>query len=168
MGLPSIKEKLQTILLKKTFEETDVVYVLSRIRKILEIDNVEKKYKKLKFYCNWALHKQIDDADPVLDELPELTEKGLRESELITLKTFYVSLKSFLNEYKLRTDIYDNPKLFNQFSEKLLDIFEDTPIVLKKIKKRELTIRREGGERREINGQEVSIPIVRFNLTEEK
>ena len=70
-----ILEKLQSHLLKDSFEESDVVYILSRIRKLIEINKMEtgsEEYGELNFFCNWALHVQVDRFVPLADLLMDL------------------------------------------------------------------------------------------------
>ena len=54
MAREEILEKLQKELNREIRDECQVIYILSRIRKILEISDERSKYKMLNFYCNWA------------------------------------------------------------------------------------------------------------------
>ncbi|GEM_PF-2206926 len=43
----------------KLTQRNEVVYLLVRIRKILDLDG-SNRYKTLRFYCNWVLHTKLD------------------------------------------------------------------------------------------------------------
>ncbi len=59
-----IVEKLNNSL--RNFEsEADVVYILTRIGKILEIDEKKQDYPVINFYRNWSVHKQINNVGNV-------------------------------------------------------------------------------------------------------
>jgi hypothetical protein len=60
MAKDEIIEKLRKEISKDTFDESHVVYILSRIRKYLELTEQRDKHPFLWFYCNWALHPKID------------------------------------------------------------------------------------------------------------
>ncbi len=60
MAKEQILEKLAEKLKIVPTSESDVVYILSRIRKVLEINNYPETYSTLNFYCNLALHSKID------------------------------------------------------------------------------------------------------------
>lgn len=161
-----IKTKLKRIFGKECFEESDVVYILSRIRKILEIDNKEKKYGKLKFYCDWALHKQIDNTNSVSEDLKNFPEDTLASHKFLNYEVFNKELKAFLKEYKIETNIYENLKNKLRFQQKLTEIYSDTPLIIKEVKK--ITIK--SGELKEANiaGKKIYIPAVEFIVTNEE
>lgn len=161
-----IKEKLRQAFLKDYFEESDVVYILSRIRKILEIDGKKAKYKKLKFYCDWALHAEIDNIDPISDELMNFPDDLLDSHNFLAYKGFHKEINIFLKEYNIQTNIYKNFENLLNFSQKLTDIYSDTPLIVKSTKKKKIIIK--GGELKVIkkNGLKVYISPVRFTVTD--
>lgn len=124
----NIKEKLQSVLQKEDFEETDVIYILSRIRKLLEIDGNKKDFKVLNFYCNWALHAQIDDVGPISKQLE-------KPNVVISLMHAYpdldADLKRFLISHNLNGGLFENDKKLIKFHHLLSDIYSDTPLILK-------------------------------------
>lgn len=134
-----IREKLQIELNKKIEGEPQVVYILSRVRKMLEIDGKQKEaeYNKLKFYCDWALHSQIDNVNAVRDILDGIiARKGGAGADLaMQFNTFHEEFKRFLQEYGLSTIIYDSEENRFFFEMHLSQIYADTPLVVdKKIK----------------------------------
>lgn len=127
-----IRGKLQTELNKKIEGEPQVVYILSRARKILEIDKTEEEYKKLKFYCDWALHSTINNVGAVKDLLDGIVVADGKSGSDLTMQfsTFHEEFKRFLEANELSTTLYDSGKntfLFNMF---LSQIYADTPLIV--------------------------------------
>ncbi len=136
-----IIEKLRIEFEKLITEEVQVIYILSRIRKILEIDGKEKKYKKLKFYCDWSLHSQIDNIDPIKELLGIVVSGEPHEaSDFFNYKPLDEELKQFLQEYNISSKIYESNKNERLFKEILTRIYSDTPLVIKNVKKTKITI----------------------------
>lgn len=128
-----IREKLQSHLLKDSFEESDVVYILSRIRKLIDLDEIDtgkRKYEKLKFFCNWALHVQIDNLTSMSNLLIEV--KNSSKPTIAIFRLFYDELNKFLNDYKLETSIFTSGKTEINFAKKLSEVYKDTPLIIKK------------------------------------
>ncbi len=136
-----IKEKLQQVLNKETFEETDVVYILSRIRKLLEIDGNKKDFKELNFYCNWALHAQIEDVDSISKTLQKPGENVILLFHLFT--SLDKELKKFLDNYGIQTHIFSDRKTLIKFHNLLTEIYTDTPLILKTISKKKITFHKD-------------------------
>ena len=136
-----IKEKLQSVLNKENFKETDVIYILSRIRKLLEIDGNRKDYKVLNFYCNWALHAQIEDVDSISKPLQKPGENVISLFHLFT--DFDKELKKFLGDHDIQTSIFTNRETLIKFHHLLTEIYTDTPLILKTISKKRITFRKE-------------------------
>lgn len=126
-----IKNKLEEKLQKDFLEESDVVYILSRIRKILEIDEQKEKYKILNFYCNWALHAKINCTHPIKNVLMDLEKDMAAHVDFVTHKPFKNDILLFLKEYNLRSVIFDNSTNLNTFNRLLLGIYSDTPLSVK-------------------------------------
>jgi hypothetical protein len=131
-----IKEKLLTELSEEINTERQVIYILSRIRKILESDKKKKKYKVLNFYCNWALHAEIEDISSVKDLVDGiLSEDSKALLEFMKFNIFHTEFKKFLSEYGLPTNISDDEALRLNFNINLSNIYTDTPMVIKEIKR---------------------------------
>lgn len=136
-----IHTKLQIELNRKIDQETQVVYILSRIRKMLEIDGKERNYKKLKFFCDWALHAQIDHTDPVKELVDGLiNSEGKAHSDIVNMHSFFDEFEKFLNEYSLSTSIFDSQRSKCEFRDLLQNIYSDTPLVVKTVKKQKITL----------------------------
>lgn len=98
----AIGYKLAQHLLKNSFDESDVVYILSRIRKLIEFNEMGSSGRDdvvLKFFCNWALHVQIDNCTSVSSLLLDI-EQGSRWSFELYLH-FWEALILFLEKNSL-------------------------------------------------------------------
>lgn len=135
MGEKEILDKL-TEVFRKPLTEEGVVYILSRVRKILEIKNEKKEKSVLNFHCNLALHSRINNVpEEILNTFLNLTIDRflkLKENEKYTdpfttrFNDFHKELKAFIKENKLPVFEYD----FKSFNELLFKIYSHTPIIL--------------------------------------
>ena len=166
MAISNIQEKLRKILQKDSFGEVEIVYILSRIRKLLEIDAKEKEYKKLKFFCDWALHKQIDNTDPVNEDLKNFDDI-LVSYKFLQYELFDKEFKKLLKEYGIETTIYQSLKSILEFHQLLSEIYSDTPIIIKTIKRRKITIKK--GELQAVNvgGMKVYVSPIEFTVIDD-
>ncbi|MDD2890618.1 MAG: hypothetical protein PHE49_08285 [bacterium] len=137
MGQIEILKKLDRELQKDIHEECQVVYILSRIRKYLEIKNQKGQYKYLNFYCNWALHAKIDRTEPVVDVLHEFIE-GHDDGKFLHFHPLFDDLRNFLKDNNLSEKLFEEENLW-RFANLLVDIYSDTPI---EVKKRVITIQK--------------------------
>lgn len=140
MGQIEILEKLKKELNKDIQEESQVVCILSKIRKFLEQTNLQKNYKYIIFYCNWALHSKLERTEPVSDLLREVTVMSEEGVKFLTFQHFHADLKRFFRENSIQEDILD--KQWLKFTELLIDIYSDTPVEFYPEDKKALTIRR--------------------------
>lgn len=127
MGRSEIEEKLTIELQKEITNEMQVVYILSRIRKILEIKKLKSKYPILNFYCNWVLHSEITKTDgkEVNKILKEFIEKPDEKYKLSFHSQFVGQLVSFLLKNGLPT--LSGIQL-DAFVYQLGKVISDTPI----------------------------------------
>ncbi len=133
-----IKEKLKLELSKPITEESQVVYILSRMRKILEIDEDKNqgKYTKLKFYCDWALHAKIDRTKAFQEEFEKFIQGDLNAgASVITYQVFETEFLAFLNQYEISANIYRTLPNNLAFKEFLAKIYSETPIIVTFTKK---------------------------------
>ncbi len=153
MGREEIIGKLKTEISKKIINECQVVFILSRIRKILEIKNEKRKYKHINFYCNWVLHSKLDRRNTT-DLLKDLFEKHIdsettakeiasilknNQSNFFKLITIKEELINFFENYNLSVDnIINNWKSFEKL---LLGLIKECPVIFtsNKLKQLELT-----------------------------
>ena len=142
MAKEQILDKLSKKLQHPPASEEDVVYILSRIRKILEINLYPKKYTILKFYCNLALHSKINDVPPdVYDKFRDTIKDDDLSADYSILfhAPFHAQLKIFLMDYNL-PNFYDNNFRIADFNKLLYAIYSDTPIIIEEISGRKYQI----------------------------
>lgn len=118
--------KLKSELEKEIDGEPQVVYILSRIRKILELKKLKEKYKYLNFYCNWALHSKMDRTEPVKTILREFLKLDQARMKFPLFEYLKEELQSFLENNSLPDRIVNDQ--WTSLREKLLDIYSDTPV----------------------------------------
>jgi len=125
-----IFDKLKVELMKDIINELQIVYILSRIRKLLEINKLKSKYPILNFYCNWSLHSEITETDgkTINAMFKEFIEKPEEKYKLIFHLQFLKQLNAFLKYSHLPT--LSSEKL-NNFRFQLQKVISDTPIEVK-------------------------------------
>lgn len=120
-----ILSKLDVELKKEIKSEPQVVYILSKVRKILEWENAKEKYKILNFYCNWVLHNKIDKAEPVGKILKDFITNEKERYKLIFHQEFEKEFKRFLKAYDLPIL---NSSQFEKFRKELNKAVSETPV----------------------------------------
>lgn len=138
-----IEEKLRTELSGEIRNEPQVVYILSRIRKLLEIDKKEREYKILKFFCDWALHAEIENTDPIRDLLDKIIEGGysgtMATSRLmLDFSDLHKELEKFLKGHNISAFALQKISQRHKFEGLLSLIYSDAPLVIKTVKKKRL------------------------------
>lgn len=126
MGRIEILEKLNRELEKDIHDECQVIYILSRIRKYLELRNLKQKYKVLNFYCNWALHSKIDRTEPISDILRGFIKNN--DDRLLKFDGLPQDLRRFLEENNLSLYIITDIENYLRFANLLVGIYSDTPL----------------------------------------
>jgi hypothetical protein len=85
--VPDILSKLDTELQQEITSERQIVYILVETRKLLEDLPETDGFETLDFYCNWAVHRQMDRASAkalvrrVDQHFAKLLGSGLNERE---------------------------------------------------------------------------------------
>lgn len=127
MGKTQIESKLEVELKKRIKSELQIVYILSRIRKLLEIENLKSKYPVLNFYCNWSLHSEITKTDgkKINTILKEFIERPEKRYILSLHYQFRKELTNFLKDKEL--PVLSDSQL-NNFNFQLGKVISDTPI----------------------------------------
>jgi len=127
MSREVIHEKLQRELNRDIREECQVVYILSRIRKILEIKQKKKTYEYLNFYCNWALHGKLDRLTGKVNRmLNNMVQEG--DEKFFNLQYFFDDLKNFLKDEGLSEEKIFEHENYLRFVNLLVEIYVDTPL----------------------------------------
>lgn len=132
MGRSQILEKLSQKLVSIPKSEEDVVWVLSRIRKILEIDNHPDKYQILNFYCNLSLHSKISTPPKIVKEKLQKIADGLDYGHsIIGFGDLQNQLLIFFTEYNLPNFYAKSTSQERSHLHKvLLSIYQETPILI--------------------------------------
>jgi hypothetical protein len=120
-----ILSKLEDELKKEIKSESQVVYILSKIRKILEWENAKGKYKTLNFYCNWVLHNKIDRTEPVGKILKDFIINKEERYKFIFHQEFEKEFGRFLEDYGLPVL---NSNQFKKFKNELNKAVSETPV----------------------------------------
>jgi predicted nucleic-acid-binding Zn-ribbon protein len=141
-----IKDKLQKKLSSIPETEEDVVYVLSRIRKIFEINSRPSEFAILNFYCNLTLHTKITRPPKVvvkkLKEIQNGTGDYPRTFFDVTLNDFHKQLDEFCKRYGFQS-FYSNKKTrLEPFNNLLIDVWSHTPIRIEYVEGFNFTISR--------------------------
>jgi hypothetical protein len=159
----TILDKLSKEISKDIKEECQVVYILSRIRKLLELSKEKKKYQYLKLYCHWSLHNELSKRNTVsmilesmekdinLEssgiEIAQALEKG--HSDFFKMETIKNELLDFLDKNGIRAD--DLKKNWGSFMKLLLGIIEEAPLNFEDISRngkkiKEIRLQKEEGD----------------------
>lgn len=136
-----IQEKLQREIDAGISKESQVVYFLAGVRKMLEQDGDPPKFAYLKFHCDWALHAKLrgTPAQNVLKILdPTYSALLKRESipdwsdasKLSKMELFEEQLSQFLSEQSLT----DFTKVLNHWVRFIFNysrVIEDCPLEIR-------------------------------------
>jgi hypothetical protein len=136
-----IVRKLRAELERGISTESQVVYVLVKIRRLLDLDRDQgatPEYNSLRLCCNWAVHVKLSfsQAQKIVKMAdafyPKLLSEELTEQEknvfrnVFSLSTFRGELNQFLSDKRLRT-LSDAE--WNSFLACFLNTIEDCPLV---------------------------------------
>jgi hypothetical protein len=144
MGRLEIVEKLNKFSNKHMpfTEESQVVYLLVEIRKILDRDN-NHKYPLLRFYCDWSVHTEKDritkemrgimaeiyaDVANQIIQHPLPVTKKTKVISFMYMEDLQVELQQFLKEYSLPDSLTSNKDNWLAFVKLLVKVLADQPI----------------------------------------
>lgn len=124
-----IVSKLDAVLRDCIVNETQVVYVLTRIGKILELEN-DGNYPVLKFYRDWSVHTKLDRVKnkKIIKILKEFIEDKERRYCFVLHAQFCSELNEFLKNHNLKQL---NKKKLDNFIHILSKVISDTPVDIK-------------------------------------
>ena len=117
--------KLKALLEKNIKNEPQIVYALTRIGKVLELEKSKRSYPVLNFYRNWSVHSEICQTEPVADILSEFIKKRENRYRLSLHEQFRSELNAFLEKHDLPRL---NKNRLNNFIFYLGKVISDTPI----------------------------------------
>ena len=136
-----ITQKLSAEIESGIIKETQVVYLLAGVRKILEQLEEPTEFGRLKFYCDWALHSRLSrkPAQEVMQILEFIykcmakDERAPDHSEAMLLITFDLlkkELSAFLQKFGLR-DFTQSTNAWVVFIYLYSRAVEDCPLVFR-------------------------------------
>jgi len=144
MTEPAILGKLRQALAQGISEESQAVYILVEIRKLIELTDQSRDFETLHFYCSWAVHtkmtkkvansmlEKFDEAHPLLKDhgLRELPREMYKEiQEMTAMRRFHQQLRDFLGRYEFDRRIVENQ--WTAFLRLYASIIEDCPLTVK-------------------------------------
>ena len=121
----------------KQMDEPLVIFLLVKIRKLLEESRFDGQYLHLKFYCDWPLHRKLDrrSARAFLTRVEDIIQASKddkfateKASRLLDFSDFWEDLKSFLTGEGLPTDVVEIAKLRLEFFRWYSSAIQDTPL----------------------------------------
>ena len=147
MARNSIVDKLHRELQRPIEAESQVVYILVELRKLLEHDGMKDAYPVLNFYANWVVHTKLS-ASPVADRIVRLFDEVLYRKinqstnmkleddvvEVFNETSLREELHAFLEPFGLPTELCTDSANWYCFRKKLAGVIEDAPLELRSSK----------------------------------
>jgi hypothetical protein len=145
MGKPDILSKLADKLRSVPASEEDVVYILSRVRKILETENYPEKYSVLNFYCNLALHTKIERVPKELaHEIRRVHDNLEYTHPFFGYPDLHKQLDGFIREHEL-PNFYELAGFRGKdFMDLLNSVYSDTPVFVSIVTKYKAVVNKDG------------------------
>ena len=126
-----IHEKLGRVMDKVIEDELEAIYILSRVRKIIEIDDEKDKYRILNFYCDWSLHSHINNTASIRHVLEGIVAGRDEPSvEFFEFKPFHRDLLRFCRDKYLPVTCTESEQAQYMFNRQLSEIYKDAPLCL--------------------------------------
>jgi hypothetical protein len=137
---PQIIEKIQAELRAGIKTESQVVYVLAEIRKIIEREGSSARYEYLEFHCNWVLHSRLGGkfAQHVLRQFDsghlklvkgEHFSASYEVEKISKMDGFREELSAFLKAHSI-TDISKSSDTWSKFLFLYAQVIEDVPLLI--------------------------------------
>jgi hypothetical protein len=143
MTRSAILEELDSLLNSPPTDRQDVLYALTRIRKILEHDNAKDAYGTLVFFCDWVLHTKLDRAaaQEILTALdmrlghfvpgkPESIDPDGMVSEILSFGLLRHHLGDFLERNQLPTVWVADQFVWCKTAMYYGELVKDTPLLM--------------------------------------
>ena len=124
---------------KASFES--IALVIVNLRMLIEIKEVANDYPKVKFYCDWFLHSQLDrkSAKEVVISIKEAMIKSelknnflLQVSKIIGVQEFVIELKEIIYKYLKSRNNIDDDRFWIDFLKLYLNLITHKPILFSK------------------------------------
>ena len=135
----SIVQKLDALLVSPITRESEAVYLLCEVRKLLDLERTREAFP-LRLHCNWALHvdlthtrttlpflKQVDSALASLigPGKSDLSAEEKVFDEFVSLKALRGHLRAFLQRHRLPARLCDDDGWWHQFLTHHAGVIDD-------------------------------------------
>lgn len=145
-----IKQKIGAIL-NSSMTESDICYLVVLIRKLIEClpNRFRKRFAILEFYCNWAVHVQIDRSlqalkllskgNSVIFRLRKVPNNNLIINEITKIISFLIlkqEIKKFFRAFGLDDNLTENKAHWVNFVKCFIEIILGIPLTIPKDKDR--------------------------------
>lgn len=136
MGQPQIQDKLRREFRKGIRNESQVVYVLVEIGKLLEQTKQKDKYPIINFYRNWVVHSKLTSsamASNIVFDFDEFIKTGntvlpSQLKEMVSPKGLLEEMNKLLTIHKIRFPAYKNRKAWKTFIKHLAEVIVEVPL----------------------------------------
>jgi hypothetical protein len=120
--------------------EEDLLFLLVKMRKLLERKELKRDYPALLFYCDWSVHAVMDrqGAKDMLRQVDELIDRyldgnrdTLREvAALLSLAGLRTEIRRFCGHFGLPPYVVAYDDTWNRFRELFVRNISDCPLIL--------------------------------------
>lgn len=140
-----ILDKLRDVLTSGIVTEAQVLFVLVKTRKLLEMREKGPNYHALKFFCDWALHSRLDKdgAQNIIRQFDKVIVPWIAHDmdqfatlmkeieDLLTAERFRQELQHFLGVHGLPTRLTNDSSVWQTFLRIYISSVQDTPLEIK-------------------------------------
>lgn len=111
-----ILEQIEQFIVSDYLSIANVCFFMQSVRVLIEIDGNKSQYKTTNFYCNWLLHKELDqgkDPSEIIEQIADSFKDFNSKNDLIKKINNSISLKKLIEEIKeiLWINIIDKVKV---------------------------------------------------------
>lgn len=98
----NILQQIEQFISTEYLSVSNVCYFMQTIRILLEIDQCKPEYKITSHYCNWLLHKELDQSSSpvIIKEITKSFNDFSSKNDLINKITEALSVKKLVEELK--------------------------------------------------------------------
>ncbi len=115
-------------------DEKDVIFILSKIRKLIENENLSNNFPLLKRHTDWALHAKIIEASPMKIILQNIEKTILANKyqpslvlEMVDFVEFRKQLISLLTQFNIPNKLNETD-YWREFRKYFVEILVDCPL----------------------------------------
>lgn len=120
--------------------EEDLLFLLVKMRKLLERKELKRDYPVLLFYCDWSVHAVMDRhgardmvrrVDELIDRYLDGNRDTLREvAALLSLDGLRSEIRRFCGQFGLPPYVVTDDDTWNRFRELFVRNISDCPLIL--------------------------------------